>query len=64
VERARLMSKYKYVVDTQSKVALAKREGKKEGLEEGMQKGIQKGMREKTWKSPGISRGLAYRWSK
>lgn len=47
VERARLMSEYKYVVDTQSKVVQAKREGRKEGLEEGMRKGMQKGMREK-----------------
>jgi predicted transposase/invertase (TIGR01784 family) len=30
VERARLMSEYKYVVDTQSKVIQAKREGKRE----------------------------------
>jgi predicted transposase/invertase (TIGR01784 family) len=34
-ERARLMSEYKYVVDTQSKVVRAKREGRKEGLQEG-----------------------------
>jgi predicted transposase/invertase (TIGR01784 family) len=31
VERARLMSEYKYVVDTQSKVVQAKREGIREG---------------------------------
>ncbi|MDR1929851.1 MAG: hypothetical protein LBQ44_04390 [Treponema sp.] len=31
VERARLMSEYKYVVDTQSKVVTAKREGIQEG---------------------------------
>jgi predicted transposase/invertase (TIGR01784 family) len=30
-ERARLMSEYKYAVDTQSKVVQAKREGKLEG---------------------------------
>jgi predicted transposase/invertase (TIGR01784 family) len=30
-ERARLMSEYKYVVDTQSKVVHARREGRKEG---------------------------------
>jgi predicted transposase/invertase (TIGR01784 family) len=35
-ERARLMSEYKYVVDTQSKVVQARREGKKEGLREGV----------------------------
>jgi hypothetical protein len=30
VERARLLSEYKYIVDTQSKVVQAKREGKAE----------------------------------
>jgi predicted transposase/invertase (TIGR01784 family) len=35
VERARLMSEYKYVVDTQSKVVQARREGKLEGKLEG-----------------------------
>ena len=34
-EQARLMSEYKYVVDTQSKVVQAKREGLREGLREG-----------------------------
>jgi predicted transposase/invertase (TIGR01784 family) len=42
VERARLMSEYKYVVDTQSKVVQARREG----ILEGEQKGLQKGLRE------------------
>ncbi|MDR1970804.1 MAG: hypothetical protein LBQ46_02670 [Treponema sp.] len=37
VERARLMSEYKYVVDTQSKVVQAKREGMREGMQKGMQ---------------------------
>jgi predicted transposase/invertase (TIGR01784 family) len=36
VERARLMSEYKYVVDTQSKVVHAKREGRQEGRQEGI----------------------------
>jgi predicted transposase/invertase (TIGR01784 family) len=35
-ERARLLSEYKYVVDTQSKVVTARREGRKEGLEKGV----------------------------
>ncbi|MDR2447418.1 MAG: Rpn family recombination-promoting nuclease/putative transposase [Treponema sp.] len=35
VERARLMSEYKYMVDTQSKVVTARREGRKEGLKKG-----------------------------
>jgi predicted transposase/invertase (TIGR01784 family) len=34
VERARLMSEYKYAVDTQSKVVQAKREGRQEGRQE------------------------------
>jgi predicted transposase/invertase (TIGR01784 family) len=46
VERARLMSEYKYVVDTQSKVVGAKREGRKEGLQQGLQQGLQKGLLE------------------
>ena len=33
-ERARLMSEYKYVVDTQSKVVQARREGVREGMPE------------------------------
>ena len=40
VERARLMSEYKYVVDTQSKVVHAKREGLKEGRKEGLKEGL------------------------
>jgi predicted transposase/invertase (TIGR01784 family) len=46
VERARLMSEYKYVVDTQSKVVQARREGLQKGIQEGLQKGLQKGIRE------------------
>jgi predicted transposase/invertase (TIGR01784 family) len=46
VERARLMSEYKYVVDTQSKVVDARRAGLKEGIQQGMREGIQQGMRE------------------
>jgi predicted transposase/invertase (TIGR01784 family) len=37
VERVRLMSEYKYVVDLQSKVVQAKREGLQKGLQEGRQ---------------------------
>ena len=48
VERARLMSEYKYAVDLQSKLVTEKRkgkeEGKKEGMKEGMKKGIEQGM--------------------
>ena len=43
VERARLMSEYKYQLDTQSKMVHAKREGMKEGMQKGMQKGIREG---------------------
>jgi predicted transposase/invertase (TIGR01784 family) len=46
IERARLMSEYKYVVDTQSKIVQAKREGMREGLAEGMREGLAEGMRE------------------
>jgi len=50
IERARLMSEYKYELDLQSKLVTAKRkgkeEGKKEGMKEGIQKGIQKGKKE------------------
>jgi predicted transposase/invertase (TIGR01784 family) len=42
-ERARLMSEYKYELDTQSRIVDAKREGIREGVQKGIQKGIQKG---------------------
>jgi predicted transposase/invertase (TIGR01784 family) len=56
-ERARLMSEYKYVVDTQSKVVHARREGEKRGIKKGEQRGIKKGERRiiemlKSGKSP------------
>jgi predicted transposase/invertase (TIGR01784 family) len=35
IERARLLSEYKYEVDLQSKVVQAKRDGRKEGRKEG-----------------------------
>jgi predicted transposase/invertase (TIGR01784 family) len=41
------MSEYKYVVDTQSKVVQAKREGLAEGMRTGMQKGRREGMRKR-----------------
>jgi hypothetical protein len=47
-ERARLMSEYKYELDTQSKVVHARREGRKEGFQEGLQKGMQEGEQKKT----------------
>jgi predicted transposase/invertase (TIGR01784 family) len=43
-ERARLMSEYKYMLDTQSKVVDAKREGRKEGLQAVAQRLKQRGM--------------------
>ncbi|MHC6204630.1 hypothetical protein ACYULU_15725, partial [Breznakiellaceae bacterium SP9] len=39
VERARLLSQYKSVVDVQSKMVDAKREGKREGMIEGRREG-------------------------
>ena len=42
VERARLMSEYKYELDTQSKMVQAKRDGVDEGRKEGRkQRGIE-----------------------
>jgi hypothetical protein len=41
VERARLVSEYKYQLDTQSKLVHAKREGLREGRLEGLQEGRQ-----------------------
>jgi predicted transposase/invertase (TIGR01784 family) len=52
IERARLMSEYKYQLDTQSKLVTAKREGMREGMEKGIQKGMQKGKQE------GIQEGI------
>ena len=54
VERARLMSEYKYELDTQSRLVHAKKEGmkegrqvgKKEGMKEGRQVGIKEGIKE------------------
>jgi len=42
IERARLMSEYKYAVDLQSKLVTAKRKGKEEGRKEGRLEGEQK----------------------
>jgi hypothetical protein len=42
VERARLLSEYKYIVDTQSKVVQAKREGEAIGLVKGEVNGVAK----------------------
>jgi predicted transposase YdaD len=57
VERARLLSEYKFQMDWQSKMVHAKREGRKEGLEIGERKGRQEGRQEiidmlKSGKSP------------
>ncbi|MDR1179825.1 MAG: hypothetical protein LBK44_04910, partial [Spirochaetales bacterium] len=45
-DRARLMSEYKYELDTQSRIVDAKREGIREGVQKGIQKGKQKGKQE------------------
>jgi predicted transposase/invertase (TIGR01784 family) len=42
-ERARLVSEYKYVVDTQSKVVHARREGLRRGRREGKEEGLREG---------------------
>jgi predicted transposase/invertase (TIGR01784 family) len=46
VERARLVSEYKYQLDTQSKLVHAKREGIREGLQKGIREGKREGIRE------------------
>jgi predicted transposase/invertase (TIGR01784 family) len=43
-ERARLLSEYKYQVDTQSKVVHAKRMGIQEGIAQGLAEGLEKGL--------------------
>ena len=43
VERARLMSEYKYKVDTQSKIVTARRDGERKGRRLGKLEGIQEG---------------------
>jgi predicted transposase YdaD len=44
IEWARLTSEYKYVVDTQSKVVQARREGREEGRLEGRREGKEEGI--------------------
>jgi predicted transposase/invertase (TIGR01784 family) len=46
VERARLVSEYKYQLDMQSKLVHAKREGRQEGLQKGLQDGKRQGRQE------------------
>jgi len=46
VERARLMSEYKYQLDLQSRITYAKRQGLQEGEAKGMKKGKKEGRRE------------------
>ena len=46
VERARLMSEYKYELDTQSKLVHAEREGIKKGRKEGREEGRKEGREE------------------
>ena len=52
IERARLMSEYKYQLDTQSKLVTAKRAGIQEGLEKGLAKGKKEGIAE------GLEKGI------
>jgi len=46
IERARLLSEYKYELDMQSLRVHAKREGRREGIEEGRQEGKREGIEE------------------
>jgi predicted transposase/invertase (TIGR01784 family) len=59
-ERARLVSEYKYIVDTQSKMVEAERTGIRKGLRKGRQEGLQKGIQEGLLKGKqeGIQEGL------
>ena len=43
IERARLLSEYKFAVDLQSNMVEARREGRREGIEKGREEGIEKG---------------------
>jgi predicted transposase/invertase (TIGR01784 family) len=56
VERARLMSEYKYELDTQSRIVYAWQQGEKEGRKEGEKEGRKEGILEaaKNFKSLGI----------
>jgi predicted transposase YdaD len=59
-ERARLVSEYKYIVDTQSKMVEAERTGIRKGLRKGRQEGLLKGMQEGVLKGKleGIHEGM------
>ena len=46
IERARLMSEYKYQLDLQSQLVTAERKGKEEGIKKGIKEGRQKGKEE------------------
>jgi predicted transposase/invertase (TIGR01784 family) len=46
VERARLMSEYKYELDTQSRIVYAWQQGEKEGRKEGEKEGRKEGEKE------------------
>jgi len=55
-ERFRLMSEYKYELDTQSKMVTAKREGIQEGIEKGRQEGLQEGLQK--GRKEGMEKGI------
>jgi predicted transposase/invertase (TIGR01784 family) len=57
IERARLLSEYKYELDTQSRIAYAHQDGVKEGRKEGEQTGRKNGILEvaRNLKSFGIA---------
>ncbi|MDR1179891.1 MAG: hypothetical protein LBK44_05240 [Spirochaetales bacterium] len=61
-ERARLMSEYKYELDTQSRIVDAKREGKREGIQEGRYAGGQTGKKRREIKNLFNLSGLAVRF--
>ena len=57
IEHARQTSELKYILDRQSEMVTARREGRKEGLEEGRKEGIKEGIKE--GKKEGINEGKA-----
>ena len=61
IERARLMSEYKYQLDTQSKLASAERKGMEKGIKKGIKKGMKKGIEKgQNYVMELMAQGLSY----
>jgi predicted transposase/invertase (TIGR01784 family) len=69
IERAQLMSEYKYELDTQSRLVTAQRKGMKQGLAKGRKQGLERGMKEgvkeaaRRMKAAGLSAGQIEKYS-